>query len=105
MNFRLVYNGPLRAASQSETRRLEKHAIRRVFNQQLNTLFAGHYALQEEFGNEGVDEQAFRFNTRKDGTGKITDRGRFDIAMSQITGKRLTYAELTGKVGETQVPF
>lgn len=53
MNFRLVYNGPLRAASQSETRRLEKHAIRRVFNQQLNTLFAGHYALQEEFGNEG----------------------------------------------------
>ena len=51
-----------------------------------------------------VDEQAFRFNNRKDGDRKITDTERFDIAMSQIIGKRLTYAELTGKVGET-VPF
>jgi len=48
-----------------------------------------------------VDEQAFRFNNRKDGDRKITDTERFDIAMSQIIGKRLTYAELTGKVGET----
>src|SRR5437764_4044482 len=51
-----------------------------------------------------VDEQAFRFNNRKDGSRKITDTERFDIAMSQVVGKRLTYAELTGKVGET-VPF
>jgi transposase-like protein len=48
-----------------------------------------------------VDEQAFRFNNRKDGDRKISDTERFDIAMSQIIGKRLTYAELTGKVGET----
>jgi transposase-like protein len=48
-----------------------------------------------------VDEQAFRFNNRKDGRRKITDTERFDIAMSQIMGKRLTYAELTGKVGVT----
>ena len=27
---------------------------------------------------------------------------RFMLAVSQIEGKRLTYAELTGKVGETQ---
>jgi len=45
-----------------------------------------------------VDEQAFRFNNRKDNDGrKIGDAERFDIAMSQIIGKRLTYAELTGK--------
>lgn len=50
-----------------------------------------------------VDEQAFRFNNRKDGTRKISDSERFDIAMSQVLGKRLTYAEVTGKVGET--PF
>jgi transposase-like protein len=50
-----------------------------------------------------VDEQAFRFNNRKDGTRKIKDAERFDIAMSQIAGKRLTYAELTGKVEAT--PF
>jgi transposase-like protein len=49
-----------------------------------------------------VDEQAFRFNNRKDVDGnKLTDADRFDIAVSQIIGKRLTYAEVTGKVGET----
>ena len=51
-----------------------------------------------------VDEQAFRFNNRKDGHRKISDSERFDIAMSQVLGKRLTFAELTGKVGETE-PF
>lgn len=52
-----------------------------------------------------VDEQAFRFNNRKDAFGnKLNDANRFDIAMSQILGRRLTYSELTGKVGET-VPF
>lgn len=35
VNFRLTYDGPLKAASQSETRRVEKHAIRCVFNKQL----------------------------------------------------------------------
>ena len=35
-----------------------------------------------------VDEQAFRFNNRKDGERKIADTERFDIAMSQIVGKR-----------------
>jgi transposase-like protein len=51
-----------------------------------------------------VDEQAFRFNNRKDGDRKISDTERFDIAMSQIIGKRLTYAELTGKDGSA-TPF
>ncbi|HML18216.1 MAG TPA: IS1595 family transposase, partial [Bryobacteraceae bacterium] len=42
-----------------------------------------------------VDEQVFRFNQREDVDGKkLTDRERFDMAVSQITGKRLTYAEL-----------
>ena len=39
VNFRLSYDGPLKAAGQSDTRRLEKHAIRRVFNRQLNELY------------------------------------------------------------------
>ena len=43
-----------------------------------------------------VDEQAFRFNTRKG----MNDAERFSLAVSQITGKRLTYAELTGKMIE-----
>ena len=44
-----------------------------------------------------VDEQVFRFNNRKDGDYKLTDADRFARAMSQVAGRRLTYAELTGK--------
>jgi hypothetical protein len=33
----------------------------------------------------------------------LNDANRFSLAVSQIIGKRLTYAEVTGKVGET--PF
>ena len=32
---------------------------------------------------------------------KITDADRFNMILSQIAGKRLTYKEVTGKVGET----
>ncbi len=39
-----------------------------------------------------LDEQSFRYNERK-----ATDAERFAMVMSQIVGKRLTYAELTGK--------
>jgi len=49
-----------------------------------------------------VDEQAFRYNHRKDADGnKLNDSQRFELALSQIAGKRLTFAEVTGKVGET----
>jgi transposase-like protein len=50
-----------------------------------------------------VDEQAFRFNNRKDEQGrKLDDAERFNIAMSQVIGKRLTLTELTGKTGGEQ---
>jgi transposase-like protein len=44
-----------------------------------------------------LDEQAFRYNNRKD----KSDADRFSMVLSQVSGKRLTYAEVTGKVGET----
>jgi len=44
-----------------------------------------------------LDEQTFRYNNRKD----MENADRFKLALSQIVGKRLTYAEVTGKVGET----
>ena len=40
-----------------------------------------------------LDEQAYRFNNRKD----MNDGERFDLAVRQIIGKRLTWAEVTGK--------
>ncbi len=47
-----------------------------------------------------VDEQAFRFNTRKNADDEtIKDGERFSMAVSQIVGKRLTWNELTGKEG------
>jgi transposase-like protein len=48
-----------------------------------------------------VDEQAFRFNNR----GPMTDANRFRYAMREIVGKRLTYAELTGKEGRSEGAF
>jgi transposase-like protein len=39
-----------------------------------------------------IDEQAFRYNHRKG----MNDQMRFEAAMKQVFGKRLTYAELTG---------
>jgi hypothetical protein len=44
-----------------------------------------------------LDEQTFRYNFRK-----LPDDGaRFEHVASHIIGKRLTYAEVTGKVGAT----
>ncbi|MGA9566552.1 MAG: IS1595 family transposase [Candidatus Korobacteraceae bacterium] len=66
----------------------------------------GTYVAVEPYHLERyVDEQVFRYNNRggKKKEDRISDRDRFKLALSQIAGKRLTYAELTGKVGET--PF
>ena len=40
-----------------------------------------------------LDEQSFRYHNRKE----MDDCERFTLALSQITGKRLTYEHLTGK--------
>jgi hypothetical protein len=48
-----------------------------------------------------LDEQAFRYNNRATKNNPMNDGDRFELAMSQIVGKRLTFAEVTGKVGET----
>ena len=44
-----------------------------------------------------VDEQAFRFNNRATKDNPLNDSDRFDLAVRQIVGKRITYKELTGK--------
>ena len=45
-----------------------------------------------------VDEQVFRYNNRKE----MDDAERFSTVLTQIVGKRITYAELIGKEGETK---
>ncbi len=45
-----------------------------------------------------LDEQAFRYNHRRDEDGnKLSDNKRFDFALRGIVGKRLTFDQLTGK--------
>jgi transposase-like protein len=46
-----------------------------------------------------VDEQAFRYNNRRE----LKDADRFHKVLSQVVDRRVTYKELTGKVGETNV--
>jgi len=63
----------------------------------------GTYVAVEPFHlDRYVTEQVFRYNNRATKDNPLTDSDRFMLAVSQIVGKRLTYAELTGKVGETQ---
>jgi transposase-like protein len=44
-----------------------------------------------------LDEQMFRYNNRATRDNPLTDSDRFDLAVRNIVGKRITFAELTGK--------
>jgi len=62
-----------------------------------------------------VDEQVFRYNNRATKDNPLNDSDRFALAMHQVSGRRLTYSELTGKdqsprlqatgTREAEVPF
>ena len=89
---------------------LEKYVDGRVHTNGLENFWSllkrglnGTYVSVEPFHLfRYVDEQVFRFNNRKGENGsKVNDADRFQLALSQIAGKRLTFAEVTGKVGET----
>ncbi len=49
-----------------------------------------------------LDEQSFRFNNRATKDNFVSDADRFQLALSQVAGKRLTFAEVTGKDGQIQ---
>jgi transposase-like protein len=71
----------------------------------LKRTLRGTYVAVEPFHLERyVDEQVFRYNHRKhDDKTPMTDLQRFEAALPMFVGKRLTFAEVTGKDGET--PF
>jgi len=59
----------------------------------LKRALRGTYVAVEPFHLDSyVDEQVFRFNNRKN----MDDKGRFEYAMRNVAGKRLTYNELCG---------
>ncbi len=64
----------------------------------LKRTLRGTYVAVEPFHlDRYVDEQAFRFNNRATRDNPLNDSDRFAYLMSQVAGKRLTYAQLTGK--------
>jgi transposase-like protein len=64
----------------------------------LKRTLRGTYVAVEPFHlNHYIDEQIFRFNNRATKDNKLTDADRFALLMMKLAGKRLTYAELTGK--------
>ena len=68
----------------------------------LKRTLKGTYVAVEPFHLQRyVDEQVFRYNNRATKDNPLNDSDRFMLALRQIVGKRLTYAEVTGKVGET----
>jgi transposase-like protein len=46
-----------------------------------------------------LDEQSFRYNNRATKTKPVSDADRFDKAIANLVGKRLTFSQLTGKEG------
>ncbi|MBV9301879.1 MAG: transposase [Acidobacteriaceae bacterium] len=53
-----------------------------------------------------VDEQAFRYNHRKNADGsKMSEADRFSSLCSQMVGRQLTYQQLTGKEEQKQDDF
>ena len=68
----------------------------------LKRTLRGTYTAVEPFHLDAyLDEQVFRYNNRTTKNNPLHDGDRFMLAVSQIVGKRLTYAELTGKVDAT----
>jgi transposase-like protein len=65
------------------------------------TLKGTYVAVEPYHLQRYVDEQVFRFNNRATQDNPLNDADRFSAVLTQVTGKRLTYAEVTGKVGET----
>jgi transposase-like protein len=65
----------------------------------LKRALKGTYVSVEPFHLfRDLDEQMFRYNNRRE----MNDWDRFDFAVSGVVGKRITYKELTGKLGEQQ---
>ena len=67
----------------------------------------GTYVAIEPFHlDRYLDEQVFRYNNRATKDNPMTDADRCSLLCTQLVGKRLTYAELTGKESKKpEVPF
>jgi transposase-like protein len=107
-----VYRGLPKEFTHEFVNHLEKYVNGQVHTNGLENFWsltkrtlAGTYVSVEPFHlHRYLDEAMFRYNNRLDENGnKLTDAERFSLVVSQVVGKRLTYAEVTGKT--TTTPF
>lgn len=90
---------------------MEKYVNGRVHTNGIENFWAllkrgigGTYVAVEPFHlDRYVDEQVFRYNNRATSDNPMTDADRFSLAVTNIVGKRVTYKELTGKEGISEV--
>jgi hypothetical protein len=69
--------------------------MRKLSRKTASNLQCGKY---QDLIRGSLDEQMFRYNNRATKDNPLTDADRFTLALSQVANKRLTYAELTGKL-------
>src|SRR5579862_2009515 len=70
----------------------------------LKRTLKGTYVAVEPFHlDRYVDEQVFRFNNRATKDNPLNDSDRFVAALAQVSGKRLTFKELTGNSGSPEI--
>jgi transposase-like protein len=63
----------------------------------------GTYVAVEPFHlDRYIDEQMFRYNNRATKDNPLTDADRFYAALTQVSNKRLTYKEVTGKLERSE---
>jgi transposase-like protein len=106
-----VYNNMAKEYAHEFVNHLQHYVDGRIHTNGLENFWSllkrtlnGTYVAVEPFHlGRYVDEQAFRFNNRATKDNPLNDADRFHLALSQIVGKRLTYQEVTGKVGEWPV--
>jgi transposase-like protein len=103
----LAYDGLADKYAHEVVNHLEQYVKGRVHTNGLENFWSllkrglnGTYVAVEPFHLfRYVDEQVFRYNNRKTKDQNLTDADRFNLALSQIGRKRLTFAEVTGKSG------
>jgi transposase-like protein len=103
-----AYTGMANEYAHQVVRHIEQYVDGRVHTNGLENFWSllkrglnGTYVCVEPFHLfRYVDEQVFRFNNRATRDNPMTDADRFNLALSQIAGKRLTFAEVTGKTAE-----
>ena len=81
--------------------RVHTNGLENFWSQLKRSIRGTHVSVEPFHLFRYLDEATFRFNNRATPDCKTTDADRFETVITRILGKRLTYAELTGKVGTT----